>query len=162
MQLTQIGVIRSPFKEATGMPIQPALAKDIEGAVDVFPQYAPALKDLDGFERIWLIYWFDKAASFRPTVVPYLDTAERGLFATRAPARPNPIGISSVRLLSIDDAAIRVAELDVLDGTPLLDIKPYVPRFDSYPEACSGWVDAVRIDHNGNADGRFFRNKGDT
>jgi len=149
-----IGVVRSPFTREEGTPIQPALASGTEGVIELEPAYAPALADLDGFERIWVLYVLDRAGAYRPQVVPYRDDRLRGLFATRAPCRPNPIGLSSLRLLAVTGATLRVADLDILDGTPVLDIKPYVPRFDAFPAARAGWLDADRRDER-HADGRF-------
>jgi len=139
IELTAIGHIHSPYREAQGTPIQPRWAPRIEGTVEVFPQYAAGLRDLDGFERIWLLYWCDRAREAQLEVVPYRDTQKRGVFATRAPSRPNPIGLSCVRLLDVEGTTLRVAELDILDGTPLLDIKPYVPDFDVFSVARLGW-----------------------
>lgn len=141
MRLRQIGTIHTPFKAASGTPIQPPMAGKFEGVIELLPDYEPATADLAGFDRIWMLYWFDRAADPQMKVRPYMDTEARGLFATRAPSRPNPIGISAVRLISIDGVRITIGEADVLDGTPLLDIKPYVPRFDSYPAARAGWLD---------------------
>jgi tRNA-Thr(GGU) m(6)t(6)A37 methyltransferase TsaA len=143
MNIIDIGRIHSPFKQAAGAPIQPSRASGTEGFVRVAPQYAAALKDLAGFDRIWLIYWFDRAAAAKLTVIPYRDVVERGLFATRAPARINPIGLSNVRLLGIEGAVLRIADVDILDDTPLLDIKPYVPAYDNYPVQHLGWIDTV-------------------
>jgi tRNA-Thr(GGU) m(6)t(6)A37 methyltransferase TsaA len=154
MELKPIGVIHSPFTQPTGTPIQPPFADGAEGRVVVDEQYAEALKDLAGFERIWLVYWFDRAPPARLTVVPFLDETPRGLFAVRAPCRPNPIGLSAVRLLGIEGSVLRVADLDVLDGTPLLDIKPYVPRFDSFPGSRHGWLEGAEH-RRGLADDRF-------
>jgi len=153
-----IGTIRTPHKQRSGSPIQPYAARDVAGEIEIYPKFRAALKDLRGFERIWLIYWLDRAGPFSAKVVPYHDVVERGLFATRAPGRPNPIGLSAVRLHSVNARAGKLAVLDVdmLDGTPLLDIKPYVPRFDSYPEAKAGWLDQV-TDEILLADGRFSR-----
>jgi len=153
MRISPVGVIHSSLIEAKGSPIQPAFAENSEGVVDVYEPYSQALKDLDGFERIWLIYWFHKAGPFRPVVVPFMDIVEKGLFATRAPCRPNPIGLSPVRLLRIEDGRLFVADLDILDGTPLLDIKPYVSRFDCYDVKRNGWIDQAA--GNRRADGRF-------
>lgn len=139
IELTTIGQIHSLHREATGTPIQPRWATGIEGTVEVFPQFAAGVRDLDGFERIWLLYWCDRAREAQLEVVPYRDTQKRGVFATRATSRPNPIGLSCVRLLGVEDATLRVAELDILDGTPLLDIKPYVPDFDAFSVARLGW-----------------------
>ncbi len=153
MNLEPIGIIHSPFKDASGTPIQPALAGGSKGRVEVFPQFEPGLKDLEGFERIWLVYWFDRASQPRLRVVPFLDSVERGVFATRAPCRPNPIGISPVRLTSVSGNVLHVSDVDVLDRTPLLDIKPYAPRFDHFEVARSGWLDRAR--GRGIADDRF-------
>jgi tRNA-Thr(GGU) m(6)t(6)A37 methyltransferase TsaA len=153
MQLQPIGVIHSPFVAPPGVPIQPRYAQGAEGTVEVFEPFAEGLRDLEGFERIWLVYWFHKAAPARLVVVPFKDSRERGLFATRAPCRVNPIGLSCVRLLGVQGRTLRVAELDVLDGTPLLDIKPYVPDFDCYEVRRCGWLE--QAGGQTTADGRF-------
>ncbi len=154
MKISPIGVVHSSLTQADGAPIQPVFAKDSEGIVEIYEPYRQGLKDLEGFERIWLLCWFHKACAPRLIVKPFLDNTQRGLFATRAPARPNPIGLSSVRLLSIEAGNIRVSELDILDGTPLLDIKPYVSKFDCYQVKSNGWIDNVP-DNQGIADERF-------
>ena len=159
IKVTPIGTIRSSLTKAEGSPIQPVFAEASEGVVEVYEPYREGLKDLDGFERIWLIYWFDRAREPRLTVKPYLDSTERGLFATRAPCRPNPIGLSAVRLLRIEGGCIHVSNLDVLDGTPLLDIKPYVSRFDCYKVKRNGWIDNAS-GGCGSADNRFCRHHG--
>jgi len=140
LELQAIGVIHTPFQEATGTPIQASMARDATGTVEVYPAWADGLKDLDGFDRIWLLYWFDRAAAPRLIVTPYLDDQPHGVFATRAPARPNPLGMSPVRLLRIEGNTLHVADVDILDGTPLLDIKPYAPRFDHLPAKRTGWL----------------------
>ena len=144
MQLTQIGVIHSPFQRAAGTPVQPFCATAAEGRIEVFDPYADGLRDLDGFQRIWVLFWCHRASTPRLAVIPYRDTVPRGLFATRAPARPNPIGMSSLRLLGIAGNTLHVGELDILDGTPLLDIKPYVSQYDSYPAQRCGWLESGR------------------
>lgn len=156
MKCEPIGMIRSPFKVATGTPIQPPVATGVDGSVEVLPPFADGLKDLQGFERIWLIYWFNRSSFDKDklVVIPYLDKTAHGVFATRAPARPNPIGISAVRLIEVCGNLLKVRDLDVLDGTPLLDIKPYIPQFDCYVEARSGWV-GNRVIEGKVADGRF-------
>jgi tRNA-Thr(GGU) m(6)t(6)A37 methyltransferase TsaA len=156
VQPVRIGVIRSPFKDQTGTPIQPAFAEGAEGTVEIDEAYRASLSDLHGFDRVWLIYWFDRAGEYRQRVIPYRDVAPRGLFATRAPVRPNPIGLSCVRLLAVDvsKGILKVADLDILDGTPLLDIKPYVPAFDAFPSAAAGWLDTSGTDRR-RADERF-------
>ena len=156
MRLKPIGVIHSPFREATGTPIQPRAGEGVEGWVEVFDEFVPGLKDLGGFERIWLVYWFHRVASgqthFR--ITPYLDKKSRGIFATRAPVRPNLIGISAVRLFGVRRNRLRIGDVDILDGTPLLDIKPYIPQFDCFEVVRSGW--ASRVNPVGVvADGRF-------
>lgn len=153
MRLRPIGVIRTPFAEAYGTPIQPAFAEGATGEVVVEEAFEPALLDLDGFERIWLVYWFDRCVPYQPRVIPYRDTRERGLFATRSPCRPNPIGLSVVRLLGRQGRVLQVAGVDMLDGTPLLDIKPYVPEFDAH-RSRAGWLDQAGVDRR-QADGRF-------
>jgi tRNA-Thr(GGU) m(6)t(6)A37 methyltransferase TsaA len=122
-----IGVVRSLNREASGTPIQPAFAEEVEAEVVVDGEFEEALKDLEGFERIWLVTWLDRTRPFRPLVVPYRDTRHRGLFATRAPSRPNPIGLSVVRLIRREGRVLHIRGCDLLDGTPVLDIKPYVP-----------------------------------
>ncbi len=156
MKLQPIGIIHSPFQHATGTPIQPRAAGGTEGTVQVFDEFAAGLKDLEGFGRIWLIYWFDRARHKKCNLVvrPYLDDTPRGVFATRAPARPNPIGLSPVRLLDVRGNTLRVRDLDVLDGTPLLDIKPYFPQFDSFTKVKSGWLRRSTLT-GAKADSRF-------
>jgi len=160
IKLTPIGIIHSPFRQATGTPVQPSAAKGVEGAVEVFEEYAAGLKDLAGFERIWLLYWFDRAEAEAPALVvkPYLDNMRRGVFATRAPARPNPIGLSSVHLLRIQRNKLDICDVDILDGTPLLDIKPYVPQFDIFRVARSGWLEGT-VTARRLADSRFEKKK---
>jgi tRNA (adenine37-N6)-methyltransferase len=154
LPLRPIGVIRTRFHEPQGTPIQPMYASGSLGEVVVDEEFEPALADLEGFERVWLIYWFDRGGPYEPRVVPYRDTQTHGLFATRAPNRPNPIGVSVVRLLRREGRVLHVADVDILDGTPLLDIKPYVSAFDAFPEAQAGWLDAGRMDRQV-ADDRF-------
>lgn len=139
-----IGVIHSPFKELEGMPIQPAGASGIKGTIEVFPDYKMGLKDLDGFSHIILLYHFHRSTGFKLRVIPFMDTKKRGVFATRAPRRPNPIGLSVVRLVSIEGTILQVEDVDILDGTPLLDIKPYVPEFDEPMSVRTGWLEEVR------------------
>ena len=154
MNLAPIGVIHSPHQRADGTPIQAALATGVRGTVEVFPEYAVGLRDLDGFERIWLVYWFDRAKPAELVVTPYLDATPRGLFATRAPCRPNPIGLSAVRLLRILGSVLQVEGLDILDNTPLLGIKPYIPAFDAFEAKRIGWCGNAKGGSVA-ADGRF-------
>jgi tRNA-Thr(GGU) m(6)t(6)A37 methyltransferase TsaA len=135
-----IGAIHSPFKEPRDAPIQSACARDIEGTVEIFPEYSEGLADLEGFSHIILIYHFHLSKGHSLRVKPYLDSELRGVFATRAPARPNPIGMSIVRLVKVEGGKLHVRDVDILDGTPLLDIKPYVPEFDSRSTEKIGWL----------------------
>jgi tRNA-Thr(GGU) m(6)t(6)A37 methyltransferase TsaA len=135
-----IGIIHSPFTEPEDMPIQPAGAAGIKGTVEVFEDFHAGLKDLDGFSHIILLYHFHRSHSFNLHVVPFMDSEPRGLFATRAPKRPNPIGLSVVQLDKIEDGVLRIQNVDILDGTPLLDIKPYVREFDAQVEVRTGWL----------------------
>ena len=125
------------------MPIQPTGAQGICGTVEVHPEFTQGLRDLEGFTHIILLYHFHMTKAPRLTVTPFLDSEPRGVFATRAPCRPNPIGLSIVRLLHIDGTTLHIEGIDVLDGTPLLDIKPYVPAFDERPSASGGWLEAA-------------------
>ena len=136
-----IGVIHSPFKEPTGTPIQPTAAKGIEGMVEVFPEYAEGLKDVEGFSHIILIYHFHLSKGFSLKVKPYMDNEAHGVFAMRGPSRPNPIGISTVRLVRIEENILYIQDTDIVDGTPLLDIKPYVPEFDTRVGERVGWLE---------------------
>ena len=138
-----IGVIRTPFKEPKGTPIQPIAAGGAEGRVEVFPEYAEGLEGLEGFSYVFLIYHFHLVRERRLKVVPYVDDRPRGVFATRAPCSPNPIGISVVELVEVAGNVLRVRGVDVVDGTPLLDLKPYVPEFDSRPDARIGWLEGL-------------------
>jgi tRNA (adenine37-N6)-methyltransferase len=154
--INPVGVIRTPCKAEAGTPIQPVFGQQLCGEVEVFEGYEQALADIEGFERLWLVYLLDRASAFKLRVVPYRDTVPRGLFATRAPSRPNPIGISAVRLLGREGRILRISDLDILDGTPLIDIKPYVPAFDAFPGSSAGWMDETTVDRRF-ADGRFSR-----
>ncbi len=136
-----IGVIRSPFSSPPGTPIQPAAAEGVEGTVEVFPEYEEGLRDLEGFSHVILIYHFHLAGEPRLLVRPFMDDRLRGVFATRAPSRPNPIGLSVVRLASVEGRFLRVLDIDVVDGTPLLDLKPYVPEFDVRRVDSVGWLE---------------------
>ena len=152
--LRPIGVIHTPFKQVEGTPIQPVFAPDTRGTIEILQEFTAGLKDIDGFERIWLIYHLHCSAPARMQLKPFLDDREHGIFATRAPCRPNPLGLSCVRLLSVRNNILEIAEGDILDGTPLLEIKPYVPKFDAHPTARAGWFDEQRVNRT-HADGRF-------
>jgi len=135
-----IGVIYSPFKEPKGTPIQSTAAKGIDGTVEIFQEYAEGLDDLEGFSHIILIYHFHLSKKSSLKVKPYMDDQTHGVFATRSPSRPNSIGISIVRLIKIDENIVHIRNLDILDGTLLLDIKPYVPEFDTRNVERIGWL----------------------
>jgi tRNA-Thr(GGU) m(6)t(6)A37 methyltransferase TsaA len=151
-----IGVIRTPFHSPEGIPIQPAAAQGIVGRVEMDPGLVDGLKDLEGFSHVILIYHFHEAKAATLRAKPYMDSAERGVFATRCPARPNAIGISVVRLLGIEGNVLYVENVDIVDGTPLLDIKPYVPQFDGADDVRIGWLkDNIRKLGHTRDDGRF-------
>jgi len=139
-----IGIVHSPFSELKGMPIQPSRAKGIAGTVEVFLEFQEGLKDLNGFSHIILLYHFHMVTGYNLQVVPFLDSELRGLFATRAPKRPNPIGLSVVRLEGVQGGVLSVLDLDILDGTPILDIKPYVTEFDKRTNVSIGWLEEAR------------------
>jgi len=141
IEFKPIGIIHTPHKKLADMPIQSIGAQAFRGEITVFDEYAEGLKDLDGFSHIALIYHFHKTAAPKLSVVPFLDSKPRGVFATRAPTRPNPIGLSVVRLLGIDGTILNIQNVDILDGTPLIDIKPYIPQFDIHPADRIGWLE---------------------
>jgi tRNA-Thr(GGU) m(6)t(6)A37 methyltransferase TsaA len=138
-----IGVIYSEHTIAEETPIQPAYAKGCRGRAEIFPEYEEGLRDLDGFSHIYLIYHFHLSTTAKLIVKPFLQDAERGVFATRAPTRPNAIGLSIVELVSREGNVLYLDGVDILDGTPLLDIKPYVARFDCVETLRNGWQDEV-------------------
>ena len=156
VNLRPIGIIHTPFKTTEGMPIQPSGAKGVRGRVEILPEFVEGLADLDGFSHVTLLYHFHKSRDYTLTVVPFMDTEPRGVFATRAPRRPNPIGLSTVRLIRVEGNILHVENVDILDGTPLLDIKPYVPEFDHQEGYRSGWLDnAQGKSRTKKADDRF-------
>lgn len=142
VQMETIGIIYSPFQDIENMPIQPQGAKDVEGEVVIHERYTEGLKDIEGFSHIYIIYPFHKAERTSLIVTPFLDTVERGVFATRSPLRPNHIGISIVRLIKRDGAILTVRDIDILNETPLWDIKPYIEKFDVVLNSSSGWMKA--------------------
>ena len=153
-----IGVVHSPFREPEGTPIQPVGAKGVNGSVEIFPEYVEGLKDLDGFSHIILIYNFNLSKNASLKVRPYMDSEMRGVFATRSPSRPNPIGISVVRLTKIEGNILQIQDVDIVDGTPLLDIKPYVPEFDIRNVKKIGWLEKnVHKTSTTKDDGRFIK-----
>lgn len=136
-----IGTIYTPFSTLENMPIQPRGAQGVQGRIVFFPAYSEGLKDIEGFSHVILLYHFHKVGEYRLTVTPFLDKMAHGLFATRAPKRPNAIGFSVVKLLGREGETLTVENIDVLDETPLLDIKPYVPQFDTHAADRIGWLE---------------------
>jgi len=151
-----IGVIHSPFKDVQGMPIQPTGAMGIAGTIEIEPEYCDGLKDIEGFSHIVLIYHFHLSDGYSLLVKPFMDDSLRGVFSTRAPRRPNPVGISLVRLVKVEGSTLHIENVDIVDGTPLLDIKPYVPEFDIQKNVRIGWLsDKADKANEIKADGRF-------
>jgi tRNA-Thr(GGU) m(6)t(6)A37 methyltransferase TsaA len=158
IRVEPIGVIRTPFTSLEDMPIQPGGGRDTQGELIIEPQYREGLADLDGFSHLYLIYLFHRTADTKLSVVPFLDDKPRGVFATRAPVRPNHLGLSVVELVEVTGGRVKVRNLDILDNTPLLDIKPYIAHFDGVAESRSGWMEAVREEVEAKrSDDRFIR-----
>jgi len=139
-----IGIIHSPFNSLEDMPIQPTSDVSGSGIVEIFPEFVDGLKDLEGFSYLYLLYHFHKVRQSNLSVTPFLDREPRGIFATRAPSRPNPVGLSLVELVRLENNLIYVERLDVLNETPLLDIKPYVPEFEHTHNVRVGWLEQVK------------------
>jgi len=180
-EIHPIGIVHSPFKEAVGTPVQPFAAAQLGGGapplslhttldviqvdtnggcgtLEINPEWIEALQDLDGYSHIWVLFWCHQSNQAKPKVIPYRDTIARGLFATRAPSRPNPIGISCVRIRAVHGNFVHVSELDILDGTPIVDIKPYVPEYDVRENVKCGWLDLPTARKGViQADGRFAK-----
>jgi tRNA-Thr(GGU) m(6)t(6)A37 methyltransferase TsaA len=174
LELEPIGVVHSPFTEKMQAPRQPGVAQSADGTVELFAgrDFEHALEDLATFRYIWIIFWFDRAEGWRPKVLPPRSEKRRGVFATRSPHRPNPIGMSLVELAGVDGLLLSVKGLDLLEGTPVLDLKPYIPYADSRPDAGHGWLDdsviardpltafAVDFDENARAELELLRSFG--
>ncbi len=141
-----IGIVHSPHTAPSKAPVQPVFAKQIRGTVILDPEYCEGLADLGGFSHIYLFYVFHRTQETKLTVQPFLEEAKHGVFATRAPCRPNKLGFSVVRLRSIEGNTLYVEDVDVLDGTPVVDIKPYIARFDTRDDVRSGWQDGISDD----------------
>ena len=139
-KLVPIGIIHSPYQTKEAAPIQGAFSPDVIGRVEVFPEYAEGLKDIETFSHIILLYQFNKAGKIKLVRPTFLDDEPHGIFASRHPCRPNGIGLTIVKLLRRFKNILEVSGIDVLDGTPLIDIKPYIPRFDCFPGAKEGWL----------------------
>ncbi|MDA0160391.1 tRNA (N6-threonylcarbamoyladenosine(37)-N6)-methyltransferase TrmO [Solirubrobacter ginsenosidimutans] len=151
-----IGTVRSPFTRLDGMPLQSVAAEAVRGRIEVLPEFAPGLKDLDGFSHVHVITHLHRGRPGGLEVMPFLDDTPRGVFSTRSPRHPNPIGLSVVRLIAVEGGTLEIAGVDLVDGTPVLDIKPYVPRFDVVGAERTGWLEgaAERVNEV-RADARF-------
>lgn len=153
--MTPIGIIHTPFERPENMPIQSKGGMEYEGIIEIYPQYTPGLKDLDGFSHLYLLYLFDRQEGYDLQVKPFLDEVKRGVFATRAPRRPNPLGLSIVKLEGIEGNQLRVSGIDVLNQTPLLDIKPYTSKFDVFTDVKDGWLENTPDVKHHRSDHRF-------
>jgi tRNA-Thr(GGU) m(6)t(6)A37 methyltransferase TsaA len=153
---SSVGIIHGPNKDAAATPIQAAGAAGIQGSIEIFPTYVEGLVDLEGFSHLILIYHLHRIKKSQLTVTPFLDTDAHGVFATRSPARPNPIGLSVVRLLSVHGNVLIIDDVDMFDETPLLDLKPFVPAFDHRSDVSVGWFSGKLDTLDGRTgDGRF-------
>lgn len=154
-----IGVVHSPFKTPQDVPIQSVAAEGVRGAVEVAGEYVEGLRDVEGFSHLILVYHCHLAQDYSLLVKPFLDERLHGVFSTRAPSRPNPVGVSIVRLTKKEKNILHIQDVDIIDGTPLLDIKPFVPQFDQRKTEKIGWLTG-KIDkmHSSKDDGRFAKN----
>jgi tRNA (adenine37-N6)-methyltransferase len=180
LSIEPIGLVHSPWLVAAGTPIQPSVSwnnldgwpggeedgidaphvdpRGGRGTLEIRPEWEQALRDLDGYSHVWVLFWIHRSRPATPLVVPYRDTVERGLFSTRSPVRPNPIGLSPLRIVSVVGRFVHVVGLDILHGTPLVDLKPYTADYDSIPDARRGWLESPTLRHEVDAaDDRFFR-----
>ncbi|WP_338357974.1 tRNA (N6-threonylcarbamoyladenosine(37)-N6)-methyltransferase TrmO [Yeosuana marina] len=139
--INTIGIIHTPFNSIKGMPIQPFAAEGVKGHIELFPEYTQGLTDLEGFSHITLVYHLHKINGYDLMVKPFMDNKEHGIFATKSPKRPNAIGISTVKILEIKHNVIHIEMVDMLNGTPLIDIKPFFSKFDNRTDTKSGWLD---------------------
>jgi len=136
-----VGVIHSPYKTVENMPIQPSAGKGTEAEIEIFPEFADGLSDIEGFSHIYIIFHLNMVKTPKLKVIPFLDDVERGIFATRSPARPNPIGLSLAEIVAVKNNIITIRGVDMLDGSPVLDIKPFVPDFESHNDVRIGWFE---------------------
>ena len=141
IEIKPVGIIHSPFKTVENMPIQPSAAKDVSGTIEIFPEFTEGLADLDGFSHIYIIFHLHRVRGHKLRVIPFLDTVERGIFSTRSPARPNPVGLSVAEIISVKKNIIEIRGVDMLDGSPVIDIKPFVPDFESCENVRKGWFE---------------------
>jgi len=162
IRYTPIGEIHSPYQEPVGVPIQPTAAPEVRATIKVYPEFSAGLKDLEGFSHIILLYHLHRSSTYDLQAVPFLDSVKRGVFSTRAPRRPNPIGMSIVRLLAVEGSMLQIAGVDIINGTPLLDIKPYMPVLNPSGEIRTGWAQEQLPDFfTRQADDRFSREEKD-
>ncbi|MFT3753101.1 MAG: tRNA (N6-threonylcarbamoyladenosine(37)-N6)-methyltransferase TrmO [Paludibacter sp.] len=136
-----IGVIHTPHTDVKDMPIQPIAAEGIKGYIELLPEYVNGLKDIESFSHLTLFYHFHKINGYELVVTPFMDTEKRGIFATKAPKRPNAIGLSTVKLIAVEGNILYIEQVDMLDGTPLIDIKPFYPRYDNRENVRIGWLE---------------------
>jgi len=136
-----IGYFRTPFFSPVGMPIQPAGARGVRGQIDILEEFSDGLKDLDGFSHVFVLYHLHEISGYKLLTTPFLDVVPHGVFSTRSPARPNPIGLSVLKVMGVDAGSIELEDVDVLNGTPVLDIKPYVAEFDACNANRFGWFE---------------------
>jgi tRNA (adenine37-N6)-methyltransferase len=155
--INPIGVIHTPYKEISNMPIQPVAANKVKGYIELFPEFIEGITDLDGFSHITLLYHFHKILHHKLLVKPFMDDTEHGIFATRAPIRPNAIGISTVRLINVDNNILHIEQVDMLDGSPLIDIKPFFQKYDNRLKTTAGWLEKSKTRNPGQfiSDDRF-------
>lgn len=155
---TPIGLVHSPFKKPEGTPIQAAASVNTEAVIEIFPEFSEGLLDLEQYSHIYVLYHLHLSQKKGLTVIPFLDTKPHGVFATRSPARPNPIGVSVVILERIEGNLLYVKNIDILDGSPILDIKPYIPQFDVFETSKNGWLGTqIHNMDNQKDDGRFSK-----
>ena len=156
IEFSPIGIIHTPFKTVSNMPIQPTADKNSEGWIEIFDEYSAGLADLEDFSHIYLVFHLHECKGYKLKTIPFLDTVERGIFATRSPARPNPVGLSVVKLISVTGNILTIQGLDILDGSPLIDIKPFVPMFEDAKDIRIGWFAGKEGEVHGKvSDGRF-------
>lgn len=156
IEFTPIGVIHSPFDNTIGTPIQAIAAHNINGTIEIFAGYEDGLKDIDGFSHLMLFYHFHMAKTKSLLVTPFLDNNIHGCFATRSPSRPNAIGFSIVKLVEVAGSVLHIQGVDIINNTPLLDIKPYIPEFDLFDSCSTGWFEKSKHKlRDTKDDGRF-------
>jgi tRNA-Thr(GGU) m(6)t(6)A37 methyltransferase TsaA len=145
IQYTPIGIIHSPFLQNGNVPVQPIYSKDTEATIEIYDEYVDGIKDLAGFSQIILLFHLDRISGYKLQTVPHFDNKLRGVFATRSPSRPNPIGLSITRLVKIRGNILHIKGIDALDKTPLLDIKPYIQKLDFRENSANGWLDDINL-----------------